>query len=392
MFHRAMLCTTGTALVYVLTFVFTVSWTSRLAADLIPLPPHSHGPSPITTFSDGHIPISTHQHQHRTGHDPKGGVVGQHIHGSGPGAAAYNTLITEWVWVGQNLVRINNPPPGPPPAAPHTAFPGEFAHGHQGHELPAGRYHVHPAVANVTNCALEDGICPAEASAWNANAAADVNGTLNGFGGGLGWLDIGNAAGPANWPGVEGAGNGDDPAGGGLPAAGTGVPWHSSVAWVSIAGPNDPDPGPNTHELHIIYGEASIPPGCGATVLGCTDASFGHVPPGAGFMQIIMDDDVNWFYGGVGTPGLTQIDFASVMLHEWGHALGLGHFGTIGAGYVMDPAGPPAGTFLRTIDPDAIHGIRDLYAIAVPEPSTVTLAGFGLIGLVAYGWRRQKRA
>ena len=38
---------------------------------------------------------------------------------------------------------------------------------------------------------------------------------------------------------------------------------------------------------------------------------------------------------------------------------------------------------LRTIDADAIHGVRVIYAVAVPEPSTGLLLAAGLAALAA---------
>ena len=93
-----------------------------------------------------------------------------------------------------------------------------------------------------------------------------------------------------------------------------------------------------------------------------------------------MDDDPDWFYGGVGAPGGAQLDFATTILHEWGHVIGLGHFGTKATGFIMGAANIGAGNSLRTIDAAAIHGVRDLYTIT-PEPSTAALLALGLIGL-----------
>jgi hypothetical protein len=96
-------------------------------------------------------------------------------------------------------------------------------------------------------------------------------------------------------------------------------------------------------------------------------------------LTITMDDDVNWFYSVTDgeKPAAGQYDFASVLLHEAGHVVGLAHFGGPNhVDYVMKPDLAP-GHVTRTIDPDAIHGVRDLYAIAdssgVPEPSSATL-------------------
>jgi PEP-CTERM motif len=51
---------------------------------------------------------------------------------------------------------------------------------------------------------------------------------------------------------------------------------------------------------------------------------------------------------------------------------------------VMKPAGSGV---LRTIDADAIHGVVDLYSIAVPEPSSVLLMTIGY--LLMFGRHRR---
>lgn len=331
-------------------------------ADLVLDPPHPHAGANVVTWNDGHNPIGTHQHNHRTGHDPMAGLF---VHG---GVAFYNTAGANWVWVGRTLVTTGG--------AGHGGFPGEFAHGHQGHSpdgsnvQPAGRYHIHEV-----NPKGEGDISVAEAAAWNANASARVSDAFNGVGeDGLGWLDIGNAGGLKNWPGTNTDGA-HDPAGGGDPPAGTGVPWHSSVKWVESDDRED-------HEVHVVYGEA------GLGNLAITTGFLGHRDPGSGSMTITIDDDVMWYYPTDGMVPAGQQDFQTIMLHETGHVLGLGHFGTLAAKYIMQGGGFPTGPagVLHTIDPDAIHGIRDLYAIAAPAPGSLALLAFsGLLG------RRRRR-
>ena len=81
------------------------------------------------------------------------------------------------------------------------------------------------------------------------------------------------------------------------------------------------------------------------------------------------------------------------MLHEQGHIVGLDHFGAGNKSYIMRPkfsAGKADVT--RVIDADAIHGVRDLYAIPVPEPSSIVLFGLGtVIGMVFIRPRLKKR-
>ena len=327
--------------------------------NLIVSPPHPHDPSPVTTFQHDTLlngdADPAHRHQHRTGHDPLQGVK---THGTGTGSQPYQANLPGQVWVGRTLIVTGGTHPGT-----NT----ESEHGHQGHEIDSGRFDVHPATADN----LADGISDAEALAWDTNALAMANFAFGE------WVTVGNASGARNWPGTDN----DE-------AAGTGVPWHSSIGWEGIV--YDPNQKEGSHEVHIKYGEATGTP-CPLRdptrpILACTfPFSGGH----NSFLNLVMDDDQPWFYGTMGNPAATEYDFATLLLHESGHVVGLDHFGAGNLSYIMRP-GFELGEVTRVIDPDAVHGVRDLYAIA-PEPSTWLLFAIGCAGLLGYDWRRRQR-
>lgn len=313
---------------------------TRLWADVENSPPHSHDPSPVTTFGAG----PAGQHQHRTNHDPKQGVF---VHSNGAGAAAYTATK---VWVGRNQ---------------HALADGHdpFAHGHQGHEIDFGRFAIDlaswPAADRVN----------VEARVTEAFAA---------------WVAVGNASGAKNWP------NGEDHMRDGsnnvVSVPGTGVPWHSSVDWrkVALADP---------HEVKIEFSNVD---------LGAGDLA-AYFPTGTHKQHIHVRTNPSspWAYD-LGTGSAAVYDFASTILHEVGHAVGFGHFGSYTAAQIMNSEDQPrrndltsggvmkpAGSgVLRTIDADATHGVLDLYSIAVPEPGTLMLLA---IGNLAMWGRRQRR-
>lgn len=82
------------------------------------------------------------------------------------------------------------------------------------------------------------------------------------------------------------------------------------------------------------------------------------------------------------TPGLDDFDFETVMLHEIGHALGLGHSGS---GTVMNSFYEGG---RRSLSADDIAGITHIYG-AVPEPTSMAVLGLGALAMVR---RRRSKA
>lgn len=80
--------------------------------------------------------------------------------------------------------------------------------------------------------------------------------------------------------------------------------------------------------------------------------------------QMTVDSAETW-YTGTGTPSSSQNDLLSLLVHEFGHALGLGHTNVSCSGTSRPTmcAGWPGGglTFWRSLESDDQTGVSSLY-------------------------------
>jgi len=119
---------------------------------------------------------------------------------------------------------------------------------------------------------------------------------------------------------------------------------------------------------------------------------------------------LGWHYGGAGSVGSTttwfdekkisdgtitenafsstnnNLDFYTIALHELGHGWGLDHF----AGGIMRE--DISGFVMRDPDAGSIDGLKDNYAMPIPEPVSMVFFGTGVVGVFGYVARRRTRS
>ena len=97
-----------------------------------------------------------------------------------------------------------------------------------------------------------------------------------------------------------------------------------------------------------------------------------------------------WYLGVDNEVPEDQYELWFVALHEIGHLLGLGHYGTNAEYQLMSPGDKFFDTGdMAQIDIGSLDGAKDIYSIAIPETTTWLLVSSGLIVLA--GFRRKFR-
>jgi hypothetical protein len=148
--------------------------------------------------------------------------------------------------------------------------------------------------------------------------------------------------------------------------------------------------GPASGVGDIRVGAMAYTPGSGVLAHAYQPAVDGMFFDGSIGGDMHMNTGFLWADDATDTNADSDYDLFTVILHELGHSLGLGHTGI--AGSVMFPF---YGGAMRTLTADDIAGIQFVYgarALDVPEPSTYLAMGMGIVGVFAFRRRSVRKA
>jgi hypothetical protein len=181
---------------------------------------------------------------------------------------------------------------------------------------------------------------------------------------------------------------------------------HSSGSAVGV------DPPYGTVTLSLISGGVEIAYSANTSrIIGFHEVAFNYAPSAQSHIDSISvsnNSASNTFPGmgtGVGMGGLGTFSYAfgqpggnagnqatQVTVDIYGGSLALSNFESLST---LPPGDTPvyfAAAFARTVDGTVVTGNVGARATAVPEPSTLAIAGLGALGFIGYGLRSRGAA
>lgn len=295
-------------------------------ADVINNPAHPHAGANVVTWDDGHTPIESHLHQHRTAHD----------------VATNGTYIANKVWVNNTFHSLLGSPA-------HT----EWGHGHMDERAT---YAIQTATAGGS-------ITTDMADAWNANAATIAQRAFN------------------TWNGAatgHGTGERNNPSGDTMPGAGIDV--HSSVNFQMVQPNQSPD-------ILILLDPAETALGSFSST--DRRIRFNPNPISGQALDWYFGTSTSTSVEGDKYDAMTVMLHESghaIGFAHWGSRAGGNIMDITDANGLGLRSG--SNNIVQSIGAAEIHGVRDIYSIpgTVPAPGALALLGAG--GLLAARRRR----